>query len=197
MYCRNCGQQVADNAIACPACAQPPLSGTGFCSNCGKEMAPGAEICMQCGATVAIASVSDKDLGIATVLSMFLGILGVDRFYLGYTALGIVKLVTLGGCGIWSLIDTLLIVLKKVPDAQGRPLRYVSPNPPSDKEWGVAVLLSIFLGFLGVDRFYLGYTGLGILKLVTVGGCGIWSIIDMVLLALNKLPDSNGRFLAI
>lgn len=66
---------------------------------------------------------SDKDFTTTLVLSILLGSLGVDRFYLGYTGLGVVKLLTLGGCGIWSIIDIILIATKKLPDAQGRPLR--------------------------------------------------------------------------
>ena len=52
-----------------------------------------------------------------------------------------------------------------------------------DKKWIVALLLSIFLGGLGIDRFYMGYVGTGILKLITLGGLGIWALIDIILIA--------------
>jgi TM2 domain-containing membrane protein YozV len=64
------------------------------------------------------------------------------------------------------------------------------------KSYVVALLLSFFLGGLGVDRFYLGYTGMGIGKLLTLGGCGIWALIDFILIALKKVPDSEGTPLA-
>jgi len=57
----------------------------------------------------------------------------------------------------------------------------------------VALLLSFFLGVIGVDRFYLGYTGLGIVKLITLGGCGIWGLIDLIRIAMNSLPDAQGN----
>jgi len=67
----------------------------------------------------------------------------------------------------------------------------VGPNQP--KDWLVALLLSIFLGGLGVDRFYMGYVGLGILKLVTLGGCGVWWLIDVILIATGSMKDAQGR----
>ena len=55
-----------------------------------------------------------------------------------------------------------------------------------------ALILSILLGELGIDRFYLGYTGLGILKLITAGGFGIWWLIDLILIATGKMTARDG-----
>ncbi len=62
----------------------------------------------------------------------------------------------------------------------------------SNKEWIVALLLSFFLGHLGIDRFYLGYTTLGVVKLITCGGLGVWHLIDFILIAMGNVPDANG-----
>ncbi len=61
----------------------------------------------------------------------------------------------------------------------------------SEKSWTVALILSIF----GLERLYLGYVGLGILKIFTGGGLGIWWVIDLINVARNKMLDSNGRAL--
>ena len=66
------------------------------------------------------------------------------------------------------------------------------PGVFSDKSWTTALILSVLLGGLGVDRFYLGYTGLGLAKLFTLGGCGVWTIIDIVQIATRKMNDFRG-----
>jgi hypothetical protein len=85
---------------------------------------------------------------------------------------------------------------KSCPSCMANP----TPQPvtvPADaddrKDWLTTLLLSIFLGQLGVDRFYMGYIGLGVLKLLTGGGCGIWWLIDVIMIATDKLQDAKGR----
>ena len=52
----------------------------------------------------------------------------------------------------------------------------------SEKNWLTTLLLCIFLGGLGVHRFYAGKIGTGILQLITVGGCGIWTLVDLIMI---------------
>lgn len=56
----------------------------------------------------------------------------------------------------------------------------------------VTFILSLFLGLLGIDRFYLGETGMGIFKLLTAGGLGVWYVVDLFNILTNNKTDKNG-----
>jgi hypothetical protein len=63
-----------------------------------------------------------------------------------------------------------------------------------DKSWIVAFLLCLFLGSIGIHRFYLGYTWQGIVQLLTAGGLGIWALIDFIRIITRNLQPKNGRY---
>jgi TM2 domain-containing membrane protein YozV len=66
----------------------------------------------------------------------------------------------------------------------------------SEKGFVPALLLCFFLGALGVHRFYvgkIGKIGTGILMLLTLGGLGIWALIDFVVIAVGSFKDKDGR----
>lgn len=56
-------------------------------------------------------------------------------------------------------------------------------SEPRNINWILTLLMSLFFGTLGVDRFIMGHNFLGILKLITGGGLGIWWLIDVILIA--------------
>ncbi|EFF41100.1 TM2 domain-containing protein [Mycoplasmopsis alligatoris] len=67
---------------------------------------------------------------------------------------------------------------------------------PSRKSRLALTLLSFFLGTFGVDRFYAGRIGLGLLKLLTFGGLGIWALIDFVLAVIGTQKDDEGKYIS-
>ena len=71
-----------------------------------------------------------------------------------------------------------------------------SSNGVSDKSWLAALLLSIFLGGIGVHRFFVGKVGTGLLQLFTLGGLGIWTLIDIIMIATKQFKDKDGRIVS-
>lgn len=125
MYCRNCGNEVSEKAIMCVACGTPPKAGDKFCPNCKAETTANASICMKCGVGLKGENTIEgegKDWLTTLLLCFFLGVLGIHRFYTGHTAIGVVQLLTLGGCGIWALIDFIMIIVGNFKDAKGNKL---------------------------------------------------------------------------
>lgn len=66
--------------------------------------------------------------------------------------------------------------------------------PVSDKNRTVTLLLCIFLGYLGIHRFYVGKVGTGILWLLTGGLCGIGALVDLILIIVGSFRDIHGRY---
>ena len=62
----------------------------------------------------------------------------------------------------------------------------------SQKGFVPAILLCFFLGALGVHRFYVGKIGTGILQLFTLGGLGIWALVDFIMIVTGNFKDKQG-----
>jgi TM2 domain-containing membrane protein YozV len=172
------------------------------------------------------AMVSPHMLQTVGILAIALGWLGVHRFYVGrmttgavFAALGVLTFVS-GGVWVFSIPLLVLVVLdlvkiwnREFTDRRGmRIMRYNSmdkktyaarrlqqdirdPNA-SQQSRSVALLLSIFLGFFGVHRFYAGRIGSGFGMLFTLGGLGIWWIVDIVIVACGQLKDGEGKWVS-
>jgi len=130
-YCSSCGELILKEAEICPKCgvrqapaSLPPVPNEKYCSSCGALILINAEICPKCGVRQQIKTndVSTEWLTLF-LLSLFLGELGVDRFFVGKIGTGILKLLTLGGCGIWWLIDWIMIACEKFTDSKGNVIK--------------------------------------------------------------------------
>ena len=62
----------------------------------------------------------------------------------------------------------------------------------SEKSFVATLLLCALLGVFGVHRFYVGKVGTGIIQLLTLGGLGIWALVDLIMIATQTFKDSDG-----
>lgn len=65
----------------------------------------------------------------------------------------------------------------------------------SSKGFVPTLLLCFFFGVLGIHRFYVGKVGTGILQLLTLGGLGIWALIDFIMIVVGSFTDKQGKFI--
>lgn len=136
MYCRNCGNEMHNEAVVCVKCGVPAGKGTSYCPHCGAEVNPEAVMCVACGTKFAEPEpeMSDKSKLAAGLLGIFLGAFGVHNFYLGNTGKAIAQLLlgTVGilACGIgpavssiWGLIEGIFILCDNITtDSEGKRL---------------------------------------------------------------------------
>jgi hypothetical protein len=133
-----------------------------------------------------------RDPGVAMVIT-FPRPRGHRRRGPGSRGGGVPRLRPLGGCRYRSSIyfeasfDIGVIDLMTATQA---------PVATGSKSFIAALLLCFFLGSLGVHRFYVGKVGTGILMLITIGGFGIWTLIDFIMIAVGKFSDKQGLALA-
>lgn len=129
MFCRNCGNQMDNQAAVCVKCGVPSGQGVNFCPNCGNQTAPGAAVCTSCGvALTQVIQGEQKSKMAAGLLGIFLGAWGIHNFYLGNTGRAIAQIVvTCVTCGIgaiWGLVEGILILCGTInTDAKGVPLK--------------------------------------------------------------------------
>lgn len=168
MKCTHCGQPIESGAKFCGSCGTPipaqhaspaaapashsPLSGSPLGAVPytnpvgGAQPAPAVPMAQQVQmpgpANPFAGQMSDKSYLTTFLLAYFLGVFGVDRFYTGQVGLGILKLVTFGGCGIWALIDSILVLAGVRKDKFGRALY--------GREKDFKLTLIIFLVFMGL-----------------------------------------------
>lgn len=114
---------------------------TKICPNCKKQIHKDASRCQYCKAWLAGKIKPRKHID-TLLLAQFLGVYGVHRFYTGYYLIGIIQLLTLGGCGIWSTIDFITICFNNYKDANALPLENY------DKTLGVAFFILYLFGYI-------------------------------------------------
>ena len=65
----------------------------------------------------------------------------------------------------------------------------------TDNTWLVTLLLCFFAGFLGIHRFYVGKMGTGFLQIITLGGLGLWVLLDLIMIVIGKFTNKEGKFI--
>ena len=102
-----------------------PARQTKYCQTCGVVIDAMAVVCPKCGvmqpAPTGMAA-SEKRILPAFLLCFFFGVFGVHRFYVGKVGTGFLQLITLGGLGIWTMVDLIMIIIGKFKDDDDEPI---------------------------------------------------------------------------
>lgn len=103
------------------------------------------------------------------------------------------------GMANWAPAGTIANLFPNQPPPLVPPAQYHTPGygqpymGQGGKDWLVTVLLCLFIGGLGGHRFYTGHIAIGIVQLLTFGGCGIWALVDLIMILTGSFRDANGQ----
>lgn len=84
--------------------------------------------------------------------------------------------------------------MRRAEESAPKPANDSNVKKKKGKSQLIALILSFFVGVLGIHRFYLGYTWQGIVQLLTAGGLGIWALIDFIRIAITDLEPKNEAY---
>ena len=115
MYCASCGKELPAQAAFCPACGAAATGATNAAHGGASTQGNLRPYPSRSGVDV-----SQKSRLAALLLCLFLGWLGVHRFYVGKVGTGVLMIFTFGGLGIWTLIDLIMIIVGGFKDADGK-----------------------------------------------------------------------------
>lgn len=193
--------EIADDVVrgsAAPANVMPSVATPTFCGSCGASLEADASFCIACGNPVTSLQEAESAVRHAPTEGGWSTVpISSGHSWLVRTPGQSDVLVDLATLQSWARSRRVRAETTIVDYPSGTSYAAVQiPGVFSDKDFTTALLLSIFLGWLGIDRFYLGHTGMGIGKLLTFGGLGIWSLVDMIMVATRNVTDGNGRALA-
>lgn len=157
------------------------------CPYCGETVNAASQKCSHCGEW--LITRYGKSWIKTYLLCGFLGGIGAHDFYNGKNGLGVAKILTFFGfCGIWPLIDLIMISCDAYTDSEGRKL---SRKPTIQS----TALCCFFGGLCGWHRFYTGHVALGFLQAFTGGGFFIWTLIDFIMILTGNFKDANGNLI--
>ena len=88
------------------------------------------------------------------------------------------------------------VITQEEFDKQKEKLLNSNSLSSSQQDWFVALLLCFFIGIIGAHRFYVGKIGTGVLMVSTLGGLGIWTFIDLILIIVGKFKNKDGEVLS-
>ena len=160
--------------------------GTGdkTCGSCGTAMPSSAEICPNCGARQQEAANAPGAQRIVQARAL--------RGHGGKVQSS--RIETRGAVDPKLIVPSAPAVPKPIDIAA--PAQKPAPSTDVSQRWLVALLLCLFLGVFGGHRFYVGKIGTGIAMLLTLGGCGLWVLVDLILIISGKFADSKGNVIA-